>query len=66
MGTVTSATADEAAKAVGKRVTAVVTTNTGTWYDPDGFIITFDDGTKLEVSADMGQGCGYVLVDWLE
>lgn len=47
---------------VGRTIDRVETTNTGVWHDPDGFIIYFTDGTQQEISADMGQGVGYVIV----
>jgi hypothetical protein len=33
------------------------------WWDPDGFVIKFTDGTHVTVSADSGQGVGYVIVE---
>lgn len=32
------------------------------WSWHSGFTIVFTDGTKLNVSADTGQGAGYVIV----
>lgn len=48
---------------VGKTIDRIEDTDCGNWWDPDGFIIHFTDGTCCEVSADMGQGVGFVLVD---
>jgi len=48
---------------VGKRLKDVIDTNDDTWYDPDGFVMWFDDGTHLTISADMSQGVGYVITD---
>lgn len=32
-------------------------------HDDFGFVIEFTDGTKLTLSAGMGQGCGYIVED---
>ena len=48
---------------VGRMIESIQDTNTGQWTDPDGFIIRFTDGTAIEISADMGQGAGYVIVE---
>lgn len=34
------------------------------YQNSDGFIITFDDGSKLTIEADMGQGMGFVVIDY--
>jgi hypothetical protein len=33
------------------------------WACPDPFIIKFTDGTQVEITAEQGQGIGYVIVD---
>jgi hypothetical protein len=47
---------------IGKRIVSVKDTNTGKWYDSQGFILGFHDGCQIEINGDMAQGFGYVIL----
>ena len=48
---------------VGETIKEVIDTDSGHWADPDGFKLIFESGKVLEVSADTGQGQGYVVLE---
>lgn len=57
--------ADIMARFIGEEIASVESTNSGKWYDPDGFVIKFNSGKKLEVDADAAQGVGYLTLEQL-
>jgi len=48
---------------IGKTIKDIIDVNNDHWSDPDAFLIEFTDGTIVEITADMGQGAGYVMVN---
>jgi len=53
----------DARKCMNKKIVDVIDTETNNWYDPLGFKLVFSDGSTLDVSADTGQGVGYVITE---
>lgn len=58
--------AKEAERCVGKVIVRVTSSDSAHWTDPDGFILHFDDGSLLAVSAEEGQGYGYVTAEFID
>lgn len=53
---------DTRSEIVGKTILAVFEhRDRGSYGDDPGVRIVFTDGTSLEISAGMGQGCGYLI-----
>ena len=51
---------------VGQKLVKVEDTDTGVWHSSQGAILVFENGTRIELDADMGQGTGYLIVSHAE